>query len=291
MERSQEGERTLAERVVHWRSVGLIGACVAGGVTLSMMVIGSVPTIAGPVGAAPQALPAEVLASDQPTTVPVDVTTTEAVPESTEQPADAAVVALGGSEIVETAAVAAAVPAPAPAAPTPPAAAPAPTAAPAPAPAPTAAPAPAPAPAQAPTAAPAPAPAPTAAPTTAAPAPAPAPAPTAAPTTAAPAPAPAPIAAPTTAAPTTQPPRPPTTQAPVSSLTYPSYTVSGAADVSLQFDGSSIQVASLTPQPKWVYEIEKNGPRTVEIKFFNVDTGRDREFHAKVEGGRIKVET
>lgn len=235
MERSQEGERTLAERVVHWRSVGLIGACVAGGVTLSMMVIGSVPTIAGPVGAAPQALPAEVLASDQPTTVPVDVTTTEAVPESTEQPADAAVVALGGSEIVETAAVAAAVPAPAPAAPTPPAAAPAPTAA--------------------------------------------------------PAPAPAPIAAPTTAAPTTQPPRPPTTQAPVSSLTYPSYTVSGAADVSLQFDGSSIQVASLTPQPKWVYEIEKNGPRTVEIKFFNVDTGRDREFHAKVEGGRIKVET
>ena len=250
MERSQEGERTLAERVVHWRSVGLIGACVAGGVTLSMMVIGSVPTIAGPVGAAPQALPAEVLASDQPTTVPVDVTTTEAVPESTEQPADAAVVALGGSEIVETAAVAAAVPAPAPAAPTPPAAAPAPTAA-----------------------------------------PAPAPAPTAAPTTAAPAPAPAPIAAPTTAAPTTQPPRPPTTQAPVSSLTYPSYTVSGAADVSLQFDGSSIQVASLTPQPKWVYEIEKNGPRTVEIKFFNVDTGRDREFHAKVEGGRIKVET
>ena len=60
--------------------------------------------------------------------------------------------------------------------------------------------------------------------------------------------------------------------------------------MTLQFDGSSIYVVSLTPQPKWVYEIEKNGPRTIEIKFFNVDTGRDREFHAKVEGGRIKVE-
>ncbi len=119
---------------------------------------------------------------------------------------------------------------------------------------------------------------------------APAPAPTA---TAAPAPAPTPTAAPTTAAPTTQPTLPPTTQAPatVSSLTYPSYTVSGAAGVSLQFDGSSISVASVTPQSKWVYEIAKNGPRTVEIKFFNVDTGRDREFHATVEGGRIKVET
>ena len=90
MERSQEGERTLAERVVEWRSVGLIGACVACGVTLSMMVIGSVPTISGPVSAAPQALPAEVVVADQPTTDPV-AATTEAVPESTEQPVDAGV--------------------------------------------------------------------------------------------------------------------------------------------------------------------------------------------------------
>ena len=238
-----------------------------------MMVIGSVPTIAGPVGADPQALPAEVVVAEQPTTV---VETTDAVPESTEQPVDAAVVALGESGIVEAAAVA--VPAPAP------------PAAPAPAAAPAAAPAP-PAPAAAPTP-PAAVPTPAAVPAqkvapipTAAPAPAPTP-------TAAPAPAPAPTAAPTTAAPTTQPTLPPTTQAPaaVSSLTYPSFTVSGAAEVSLQFDGSSIYVASLTPQPKWVYEIEKNGPRTVEIKFFNVDTGRDREFHATVDGGRVKVE-
>ena len=266
MERSQEGERTLAERVVHWRTVGLIGACVAGGVTLSMMVIGSVPTIAGPVGAAPEALPAEVVVGDQPTTVPVDVATTETLLESIEQPTDAAVAAPEG--IVEASAVVAGPVGLSPAAPTVAPAAPSPT----------------------PTVAPASAAAPTpAAPTpkvTPAPTAAPAPAPTAAP-------APAPTAAPTTAVPTTQPALPPTTQAPatVSSLTYPSYTVSGVSDVSLQFDGASIYVVSLTPQSKWVYEIEKNGPRTVEIKFFNVDTGRDREFHATVESGRIKVET
>ena len=276
MERSQEGERTLAERVVHWRTVGLIGACVAGGVTLSMMVIGSVPSIAGPVGAAPEALPAEVVVGDQPTTVPVDVATTETMLESIEQPTDAAVAAPDG--IVEASAVVAGPVGLSPAAPTvaPAAPSPTPTVAPASAAAPTPA-APTPKVTPAPTAAPAPAP-------TAAPAPAP----TAAPTTAAPT-----TAAPRTAAPTTQPTLPPTTQAPatVSSLTYPSYTVSGVSDVSLQFDGASIHVASLTPQSKWVYEIEKNGPRTVEIKFFNVDTGRDREFHAAVESGRIKVET
>ncbi len=291
MERSQEGERTLAERVVHWRTVGLIGACVAGGVTLSMMVIGSVPTIAGPVGAAPEALPAEIVVGDQPTTVPVDVATTETMLESIEQPTDAAVAAPGGSGVVEASAVVAGPAVPSPAAPT--VAPAAPTVAPA---APTVAPPPV-APAAAPTVARSPA-APAAAPTPAAPTqkvtPTPAAAPAPAPNpTAAPAPAPAPTAAPTTAAPTTQPTLPPTTQAPatVSSLTYPSYTVSGVSDVSLQFDGASIYVASLTPQSKWVYEIAKNGPRTVEIKFFNVDTGRDREFHATVEGGRIKVET
>ncbi len=50
-------------------------------------------------------------------------------------------------------------------------------------------------------------------------------------------------------------------------------------------------MASVSPQANWVYEIATNGPRTVEIKFFNVATGSDREFHATVEGGRIKVET
>ena len=67
--------------------------------------------------------------------------------------------------------------------------------------------------------------------------------------------------------------------------------MSGVSGVSLEFDGSSISVASVSPQANWVYEIETNGPRTVEIKFFNVATGSDREFHATVEGGQIKVET
>ena len=112
MERSQEVERTLAERVVHWRAFGLVGVCVAGGVTLSMMVIGSVPIVAGPV-VVPEALPAESVVADEPTTVAVETTTTEVVPESTEPPVGAAVVALGGSDIAEAAAVAAPAPAPA----------------------------------------------------------------------------------------------------------------------------------------------------------------------------------
>ena len=67
--------------------------------------------------------------------------------------------------------------------------------------------------------------------------------------------------------------------------------MSGVAAVSLRFDGSSISVASVSPQANWLYEVATNGPRTVEIKFFNVATGGDREFHATVEGGRITVET
>jgi len=74
-------------------------------------------------------------------------------------------------------------------------------------------------------------------------------------------------------------------------LSYPSYTVSGASAVTLQFDGSSIVVNSVSPQANWVYQVGTNGPRTVEIKFYNTATGNDREFHATVENGRIKVET
>jgi hypothetical protein len=234
---------------VHWRSIGLVGACVAGGVTLSMMVIGSVPTVGGPVGAVPQALAAEVGVTDQPTTAAVGVTMTTVASEISELPTDAVDDPIPGAEATEgfavtvadrppfaaTAAQGVAAPTAAPVAPTP------------------------------------------VTPTVAAPTPTPTPAP-----------APNSTAVPTTAPPTTQQPLPPTT---VSNLTYPSYTLSGVSDVSLRFDGSSIRVQSLTPQSKWVYEIEKNGPRTVEIKFFNVDTGRDREFHATVEGGRIKVES
>ena len=250
MERSEQGERTLAQRVVHWRSIGLIGACVAGGVTLSMMVIGSGPTVAVPGVAAPEASPAEAAVVGPTTTVAFDTPTTEALVGSAEAPVDPAA-PLGGDIVIEDAP--AAIPANVPAG-VPPAS---------------------------PTA-----PVPAATSTTSLPAAA-APVPTAAPATT------APTAAPTTASPAPQPSPAPTTQPPtnVSSLTYPSYTLSGVSDVSLQFDGSSIYVVSLTPQPKWVYEVEKNGPRSVEVKFFNVDTGRDREFHATVEGGRIEVES
>ena len=284
MEPSKEGRRTLEQTVVHWRSVGLIGACLAGGLTLTVMVIGSTPTIGGPIAAATEAVVAPAAAVDPSTTLLIDPATTEMTPDSTEVPADPVQELLAAPALVETApvspgpAVPVAAPVAAPVTPTAPTAvvpAPAqPTAQPAPNPRPTAAPA-TPVLTAAPSAAPTtpPAPAPTTPPTTpprAAPTTPPTPAPTTPPTTTPP---------PTTAAPTTAP-----------ALTYPSYTVSGVAGVTLQFDGSSISVASLSPQANWVYEIAKNGPRSVEIKFFNVATGSDREFHATVEGGRIKVE-
>jgi hypothetical protein len=254
MERSEQGDRSLAQRVVHWRSIALVGACVAGGVTLSMMVIGSVPTIAVTDVAAPEVSSAEVVVVGPTTTAALTTTTTgtlatpgtEVLGGSAELPVDPAA-PLGGDTVVEDAPAVIPVNAPAGAAPN------APTA---------------PAPAATPTTRPPVAIAPVA---TVAPPKATVP--------------PAPITASPPPAPTTQPP------ANVSNLTYPSYTVSEVSDVSLQFDGSSISVISLAPQPKWVYEIEKNGPRSVEIKFFNVETGRDREFHATVEGGRIKVES
>ncbi len=247
METGEKGDRTLAEKMVHWRSIALIGACICGAIVLSTMVIGTVPSMAGPVASATEEL--AIAAMDAPSTMtPTDSTEApiepiDSVVDDTIAPdplapaavpaAPSAIVAAGGSSVTSPVPIS-----PSPAAPSAPsAAAPTPTAA---VPAPT-----------------------TAAPTTAAPT-------TAAPTT----------AAPTTAAPTT-----------TAGLTFPAYTVSGAANLSLQFDGSSIYVASLTPQANWVYEIAKNGPRSVEIKFFNVATGRDREFHAAVEGGRIKVES
>ncbi len=273
MERSEGGRRTLEQALVHWRSVGLVGACLAGGLTLTVMVIGSTPTIGGPVAAATEAVMAQ--AADPSATLAGEPATTEATPASTEVSVESVPELLAVPVGVDTAAVPGASSAPVEwptrpvatgrAAPLQPSAAPSQPVAPAPN-------------AAAPTPDAPSVPVPTIAakpPTTAAPT-------TAAPTTAAPT-----TAAPTTAAPTTA---APTTAAPVA-LSYPTYTVSGVSGVSLKFDGSSISVASVSPQANWVYEIATNGPRTVEIKFFNVATGSDREFHASVEGGRIKVET
>jgi len=101
----------------------------------------------------------------------------------------------------------------------------------------------------------------------------------------------APTTVATTQPATTQPPA--TTNAPVqavtASYTYPSYSAGSAASVTLRFDGSTVTVWSVSPQANWVYQIDVNGPRSVEVKFFNVKTQAEAEFHAAVEGGRIKV--
>lgn len=266
MERSEEGRRPLEQTLVHWRSVGLIGACLAGGLTLTVMVIGSTPTIGGSIAAATEAAVAQAVV-DTSTTLVVDPVPVESAPDSTELSVTAGQELLAPSALIETvpaspAPIAAPVAVPTAAAPgsAQPIAQPAPSPQPAPA---------TPVPSATPTLAPA----------------SPTPAPTSPPAT-----PPPPTTTPPTAPPTTT---PPTTAAPAPTpqLTYPTYSVSGVSGVTLQFDGSSINVASLSPQANWVYEIAKNGPRSVEIKFFNVATGSDREFHATVDGGRIKVET
>ena len=271
METNIDVQSVWSRMITHWQPAVLVTACLAGGLTLTTMVIGSAPDVVVQASeAAIEETPVDMPAPDVPivTEAPVDTTS----------PTDAA-------EVVDVAAPDAVAPVPAavsaaslePAT----AAAPAPSAA-------------------------APAPAPPAAPTTAAPAPAPVattppvapviaagPRATAAPTTAAPittAP-PATQPAPTTAAPApTTAATPPITATTAAALTYPSFSAGSAATVVLQFDGSSIYVASLARQPNWVAQIDKNGPRTVEIKFFNTATQQDQEFHATVEGGRIKVE-
>ena len=58
----------------------------------------------------------------------------------------------------------------------------------------------------------------------------------------------------------------------------------------LAHQGGSISLYGFYPNSGWVHEVERNGPGTVKLKFFNVQTERDREWKATVDGGRIKVE-
>jgi hypothetical protein len=257
METNIDGQSTWSRLVAQWQPAVLVTACVAGGLTLTTMVIGSTPDVIVQASqAAIEAAPVDTLVSDAPEVAEVPVDTASST-DSTEVVGPTAAPASGDVSAAsrEPATVVAPAPGPAPAVPSP-----APTATPT-----TGTPS-----------APAPAPVVTSGPL--APVTVAAPQTTAAPTTAAPTPAP------TTAAPT------PTTVAPAASLTYPSYSAGAAATVVLQFDGSSISVASVTRQPNWVSQIEQNGPRSVEIKFFNTATRQDEEFHATVESGRIKVE-
>ncbi len=70
--RAERGGRTLEQAVVHWRSVALVGACLAGGLTLTVMVIGSTPEVGGSVSAAAEAVVADTVAADPSITVAVD---------------------------------------------------------------------------------------------------------------------------------------------------------------------------------------------------------------------------
>ncbi len=254
----------------------LSGLCIVGGLTLSVMVLGS----------APSALTISEAAADVPVETFPPVTPAVEVPVAAVAPLP-----------VETAAAAEAVAEPVAAAAEPTVASPAaPVAA---APTPVAVVAAAMPQQVAPVAAPAPATAPAPAPVNAAPpaqviAPAPAPVPVAVPTTRAPQPVPAAVVAPTTAVTTTVPNTVATTSPPPdsSTVTYPTYGLEGLADIILTFTNSSdLTVWSVTPESNWVYEIDKNGPRSVEIKFFNLKTHAEGEFHADVENGRIKVES
>jgi hypothetical protein len=97
-----------------------------------------------------------------------------------------------------------------------------------------------------------------------------------------------PTTVPATAVPATTVPTTP----PAQLTTYPSFAVSGVAEIYLAFvDGREISVYSVVRQSNWVHQVDKNGPRSVEVKFFNVVTEQEAEFHAQVDGGSIKVES
>jgi len=102
------------------------------------------------------------------------------------------------------------------------------------------------------------------------PSPQPAPAPSQPPTTAAPTTAPATSAdsATTTAAPVT------TSQTPASSAPvteYLTYEFEGVADLVIAYhQGQSLEFWSVTPEDGWAYQVEKNRPDHVEVKFRRV---------------------
>ena len=262
---------------MNWRSGILMGACVAGGLVLNLMVLDSAP--ARLTVAASQAEPIDPTVSPEVTPTELPVTTApmpaDSAPEQTTVPTLPAAVA-AGSTLLATSPRPAFVatptqPAPAPV-PVQPAAAPPPAAAPA-----FVAPVPEP---------PTPAAGPAATTPTTQPA---APVPTAQPV---PVPVPQVTTAPTTSpATTTSTTSPPTTAPRAPTITYPSYSVAGVAEIYLKLvDGKEISVYSVVRESNWVHQVDGNGPTSVEVKFFNVATEQEAEFHAKIEGGSIKVE-
>ncbi len=120
---------------------------------------------------------------------------------------------------------------------------------------------------------------------------------TAAPTT--PVPTVAPTAAPTAPAPTLPPtttvPPPPTTQpettVPPSVTEYLTYTFDGVADIVIAFhDGQELEFWSVSPEPGWAYQVEKNKATIVEVKFRRMsgDEG-EAKFELELKEGQLEV--
>ncbi len=114
---------------------------------------------------------------------------------------------------------------------------------------------------------------------------------TAAQVTAAPVTAAQVTAAPVTAAPTTAPPTTAVSTTAALQIEYLTYTVEdGVGSVVLAREGNSISLYGFYPNGGWIKEVALNGPSTVKLKFFNVQTERDHEWKATIQGGRIQVE-
>lgn len=99
----------------------------------------------------------------------------------------------------------------------------------------------------------------------------------------------------TTVAPTAPPaptPVPTTTTRPaVTSETRSFQIVDVDGAVSLEYvPHTSLRMASLDVGEGWTYRVEANGPRAVELKFYNTTTGRDAEWKATLEDEGIVVE-
>ena len=139
---------------------------------------------------------------------------------------------------------------------------------------------------------------PAASPTTQPPGPvAPAPVVTAPPTPAPTAPAPTP-GPPTTSAPTTQVPTTPapttaapTTAQPESTTEYLYYSFSGVASqiVIAYHDGNTLEFWSASTESGWVFDVERNSPSVIEVKFFNTNSGDEAKFVIEREGGGLEV--
>ena len=95
METNIEGQSTWSRMVAHWQPAILVGACVAGGLTLTMMVIGSTPDVVvqasqAALEAAPVDAPDAPVVSEVPVDTALSTDSTEVVEPATAEAATAA---------------------------------------------------------------------------------------------------------------------------------------------------------------------------------------------------------